>query len=59
MDHAARRRLIYLLLRNGEIGGQPQADDHGAVVATEDRRDADTLDDEHVVDRVAPAEDAA
>jgi hypothetical protein len=62
MDHAARRRLIYLLLRNGEIGGQPQGDDHGAVVAAGDRRDVRRLDADAPVDddrRLPPAEDVA
>jgi hypothetical protein len=56
MDHAARRRLIYLLLRNGEIGRQPQSDDTAQVVTSGDRHYVESLDtdapvDEHVVDR--------
>jgi hypothetical protein len=47
-ERAARRRLIYLLLRNGDIGslasGEPKAGDQRAVVAARNPLDAHALD---------------
>jgi hypothetical protein len=58
-ERAARRRLIYLLLRNGDIGslaGERQARDHRAAVAPGQPLDLHAVDlhaavHEHVVDR--------